>query len=199
MTSQAKNIEAKKQPDLPWAENTENSHNQLKNLDLNPFLFVKKGGSTNTCIFFFLRPLISFPVILRCFCSNYCNMSDMINFDKIWKIYSSYLCDFFFNNISFVVLLQSHKILWTSYLLQQSFAWGFLLVWDLQMDIRWGRMFIVMIVYFPHNDNNNLSHLSKSNLIVFMSGWRHILIKSCSCTGIYFSPFRDHLNFQFSI
>lgn len=129
MTSQAKNIEAKKQPDLPWAENTENSHNQLKNLDLNPFLFVKKGGSTNICIFFFfLRPLISFPVILRCFCSNYCNMSDMINFDKIWKIYSSYLCDFFFNNISFVVLLQSHKILWTSYLLQQSFAWGFLLV-----------------------------------------------------------------------
>lgn len=60
MTSQAKNIEAKKQPDLPWAENTENSHNQLKNLDLNPFLFVKKGGSTNICIFFFFKAIDKF-------------------------------------------------------------------------------------------------------------------------------------------
>lgn len=30
MTSQSKNTEAKQQPDLPWAENTEKSHNQLK-------------------------------------------------------------------------------------------------------------------------------------------------------------------------
>lgn len=124
------------------------------------------------------------------------------SYDKFWKYSKSLvllsLC--FLKNISFVVLLQSHKILLTNYLFQQSFAWGFLLVWDLQMEMRWGRMFIVMIVYFPHNDNNNnLSHLLKSNLIVFMSGWQHILIKSCICTGIYFSPFRDHLNFQFSI
>lgn len=69
----------------------------------------------------------------------------------------------------------------------------------LQMEMRQGRMLIFMIVAFPHNDNNNLSHLSKSNLTVFMSSWRRILIKSCSCICMYFNPCRDHLKFQFSI
>jgi len=67
------------------------------------------------------------------------------------------------------------------------------------MEMRQWRMFIFMIVSFAHNDNNNLSHLSKSNLTVFMNGRRQILIKSCSCIGMYFSPSREHLKFQFSI
>lgn len=67
------------------------------------------------------------------------------------------------------------------------------------MAMRLWRMFIFMIVSFLHNDNNNLSHLSKSNLTVFMSGGRQILIKSCSCLGMYFCPSGDHLKFQFSI
>lgn len=68
------------------------------------------------------------------------------------------------------MLLQTHKILLTSDLLRRSLAWGFLLAWCLQMEMRQGRMFIFMIVSFPHNDNNIFSHLSKSNLTVFMSG-----------------------------
>lgn len=68
------------------------------------------------------------------------------------------------------MLLQSHKILLTSYLLQRSLARGFLLARGLQMAMRQGRMFIFMTVSFADNDNNNLPHLSKPNLTVFMSG-----------------------------
>lgn len=65
------------------------------NLGLNPFFFDKKGGNISTCILFLKTPLLWFPVIWRCLCSNYCNVSDMINFDQTWKIHLSYICGFF--------------------------------------------------------------------------------------------------------
>lgn len=85
MTPQSKNTEVKQQPDLLGLK-TLKSHNQLKNLGLNPFFFDKKGGNTSTCILFFKRLLLSAPVILTCHCRNYWNVGHMTNFEIIQKV-----------------------------------------------------------------------------------------------------------------
>lgn len=139
-------------------------------------------------------------MISYCLYSDFCNVNYTKGIAKVWEIQSSFVCIFFLSNRS-AVLLQSHKILLTLFI-SEKFSLGISSGTEMRHGrLRQGRMFSFTIVSFPHNDdnNNNLSHLPKSNLTVFMSDWRLILIKSCSCTGMFFNSCRDHLKFQFSI